>query len=211
MPITILDGILIAIMLVSAVLAMIRGFVREVLSIASWVAAAIVAYLLYGKVLPFAEQYITNKHIALGASVAIVFLLTLIVVSYITMRISDFVLDSRIGALDRTLGFVFGAVRGMLLVVVAMMFFNWFVPEARQPAWVATAKSKPLLNSIGERLIAALPEDPESEILNRLRNRGGTKEDDVAAQPGESEEDPGYTERERNGIDQQIEASRSAN
>ncbi|AXS40712.1 CvpA family protein [Breoghania sp. L-A4] len=212
MPITILDGILIAIMLISAVLAMIRGFVREVLSIASWVAAAVAAYLFYGQVLPFAKQYISNEHIALGVSVGSVFLLTLIIVSYITMRISDFVLDSRIGALDRSLGFVFGAVRGLLLVVVAMLFFNWFVPETKQPQWIITAKSKPMLNSIGEQLIAALPEDPESELF-KLRNRGAPKEDDAVdnTPPVTSDEDASYSNREINGLNQQIEASQSAN
>ena len=94
--------------------------VREVLSIASWVAAAVAAFLLYKQVLPFVQQYIAQESVALGVSVAGVFLITLIVVSYITMRISDFVLDSRIGALDRSLGFVFGALRGLLLVVVAI-------------------------------------------------------------------------------------------
>lgn len=210
MPITILDGILIAIMLISAVLAMIRGFVREVLSIASWVAAAVAAYALYGQVLPYAQEYISNKHIALGVAVGGVFLITLIVVSYITMRISDFVLDSRIGALDRSLGFVFGAARGLLLVVVAMLFFNWFVPEARQPVWVTGAKSKPMLNSIGEQLIAALPEDPESEIFNKLRNRDG-KDGTPASPTASTDEEAGYSNRDANGLNQQIEATQGAN
>ena len=60
-------------------------------------------------------------------SAAVIFLITLIVVSYITMRIADFIIDSRVGALDRTLGFVFGAARGILLLVVALLFFNWLV------------------------------------------------------------------------------------
>lgn len=199
MPITLLDGILLVIMLLSAVLAMIRGFVREVLSIASWVAAAIAAYLLYGQVLPLVKQYISQEYVALGVSVAAVFLVTLIIVSYITMRISDFVLDSRIGALDRTLGFVFGAVRGLLLVVVAMLFFNWFVPQETQPQWVARAKSKPLMDSIGNRLIAALPEDPEKAILERIRNRGERTNEDAASAPAD---EPNYSETERQGLDQ---------
>ncbi|ADZ70838.1 Putative Colicin V production protein, cvpA-like (DedE protein) (Pur regulon 18 kDa protein) [Polymorphum gilvum SL003B-26A1] len=186
-------------MLISAVLAMIRGFVREVLSIASWVAAAVAAYLLYGEVLPFARQYISNEYVALGAAVAGVFLITLIIVSYITMRISDFVLDSRIGALDRTLGFVFGAARGLLLVVVAMLFFNWFVPAERQPQWVAGAKSRPVLVSIGDRLIAALPEDPEQAIMDRIRSgRAGAG----AVTDDQDGEDTGYSPSERQGLDQ---------
>ncbi|MEI2387796.1 CvpA family protein [Breoghania sp. JC706] len=211
MPITLLDGILIVIMLISAVLAMIRGFVREVLSIVSWLAAAVAAYKFYGVLLPFAKQYISHEQIALGASVATIFLVTLIIVSYITMRISDFVLDSRIGALDRSLGFVFGAARGLLLVVVAMMFFNWFVQEPKQPGWIANAKSKPLLNSIGQRLIAALPEDSESSLINQFRKPGATRDDGAAAPSSESDDNAGYSDRERSGIEQQIEASKSAN
>lgn len=198
MPITPLDGILLVIMLISAVLAMIRGFVREVLSIASWVAAAVAAYLLYERVLPYAKQYISHDLVALGASVAVIFLVTLVIVSYITMRISDFVLDSRIGALDRTLGFVFGAVRGMLLVVVGMMFFNWFVHPDQQPGWILQAKSRPILLSIGERLVAVLPEDPEQAILDRLKaeklgHTGGDKSEN---------EDTGYSATERQGLEQ---------
>jgi len=187
-------------MLLSAVLAMIRGFVREVLSIASWVIAAIAAYLLYGQVLPLVQQYINQEYVALGVAVASVFLITLIVVSYITMRISDFVLDSRIGALDRSLGFVFGALRGLLLVVVAMMFFNWFVPAQEQPRWIATAKSKAMLDSIGNRLVAALPEDPEQSILKRIRERDAAP--NGAAAPQRSDEETGYTETERRGLEQ---------
>lgn len=197
MPITILDGLLLAIMFISAVLAMIRGFVREVLSIVSWVAAAAAAFLLYERVLPYAKQYITQELVAAGVSAAAVFLVTLVIVSYITMRISDFVLDSRIGALDRTLGFVFGAVRGLLLVVVAMMFFNWFVQPDQQPEWVLDAKSRPILLSIGERLVSVLPEDPEKAILDRIRDADLTGSG--ASAPSE---EPEYSDAERQGLDQ---------
>jgi membrane protein required for colicin V production len=71
-----------------------------------------------------------------------VFILTLIVVSIITVRISDMVLDSRIGALDRTLGFLFGLARGLLIMVVAFLFFAWLVPDKQQPDWVRSAKSR---------------------------------------------------------------------
>ena len=72
-----------------------------------------------------------------------VFLGTLLIVSIITVRISDMVLDSRIGALDRTLGFLFGLGRGLIIVVVAFLFFDWLVParnaarlgRARQSRW----------------------------------------------------------------------------
>ncbi len=174
MPITILDGIVLGVTLFSAVLAMVRGFSREVLAVASWAAAAAAAYFLYPYLLPFALKYTSSEKIALIGSAAVIFLVALIIVSYITMRIADFIIDSRIGALDRTLGFVFGAARGVLLVVVAMLFFNWLVAAPKQPEWVSDAKSKPLLDSLGAKLVNMLPDDADATILDRLKGLGKT-------------------------------------
>ena len=168
MPITLLDGILVGFTLVSAVLAMVRGFSREVLSIASWIAAAVAAYFFYPAVLPYVQPYIDNEKLAMGAAAAIVFIIALIVVTVITMKIADFIIDSRVGALDRTLGFLYGAARGILVVAVGLLFFNWLV-GANPPAWIAEAKSKPLLESIGAKLESMLPDDPENSILKRLQ------------------------------------------
>ena len=75
--------------------------------------------------------------------------------SIITVRISDMILDSRIGALDRTLGFLFGLGRGLIIVVVAFMFFAWLVPAAKQPDGVRNAKSLRCCNK--HRRMAAGP------------------------------------------------------
>lgn len=173
MPITILDGILIGVTLFSAVLAMVRGFSREVLSVASWVVAALAAYSFYPLLMPFVLEYTSSATIAMAVSAGAIFLVALILVSIITMRIADFVIDSRIGALDRTLGFLFGAARGILLVAVAMLFFNWLVAGQNQPEWVVAAKSKPLLDSIGAQLVNILPEDADATILDRLKGLSG--------------------------------------
>lgn len=173
MPITILDGIVIAVMLFSAVLAMVRGFSREVLSVLSWVVAAGAAYFLYPTLVPFASKYTESHTIAMIGSAAVIFLVVLIIISFITMRIADFIIDSRIGALDRTFGFIFGAARGLLLIVVAMLFFNWLVAPPQQPSWISEAKSKPLIDSLGNKLVNMLPEDADAKILNRLRGGEG--------------------------------------
>lgn len=167
MPITLLDGILVGFTLVSAMLAMVRGFSREILSVASWAAAAAAAFFLYPQVLPYVEPYIDNKQLAMVAAAGIVFVIALIVVTVITMKIADWIIDSRIGALDRTLGFLYGAARGVVVVAVALLFFNWLV-GANAPAWIAEAKSRPLLESIGTALENLLPDDPENSIFKRL-------------------------------------------
>jgi membrane protein required for colicin V production len=169
MPITLLDIILLLVMLISGLLAMIRGFMREILSIGAWGIAAVVTLYSYSRVLPMAKQYFNSDIVATGVSVGGVFLLTLLVVSIITVRISDMILDSRVGALDRTLGFLFGLGRGLIIVVVAFLFFAWLVPERSQPEWVRSAKSKVVLQSTGQWLMSVLPDDPESTILKRLK------------------------------------------
>jgi membrane protein required for colicin V production len=169
MPITLLDILLLAVMLISGLLAMIRGFMREILSIAAWGIAALVTLYSYSRLLPITKQYVNSDAIATGVTVAGVFLVTLLVVSIITVRISDMILDSRVGALDRTLGFLFGLARGLVIVVVAFLFFAWLVPDRSQPEWVRNAKSKVVLQSTGQWLMAMLPDDPESTILKRLK------------------------------------------
>jgi len=173
MPITIFDGIVIGVTLFSAVLAMVRGFSREVLSIASWVGSVAAAYYLYPLLVPYAQSYTTDDRIAIAASAGIIFILALILISFITSRIADFIIDSRIGALDRTLGFLFGAARGILLLVVAVAFWNWLVDVRSQPDWVRDAKSKPFLDTLVGRLEAVLPEDIEPQIraLERIRQQ----------------------------------------
>jgi membrane protein required for colicin V production len=173
MAITLLDGILIGITLISAFLAMLRGFSREVLSVGSWVVAAVVALLYYPLALPFMQQYINSEPIAVGAAIGSIFIVVLIIATIITVKIADFIIDSRVGPLDRTLGFIFGAIRGLLIVVIGTMFLNWIL-QSQPPDWVANAKSKPLLDNIGERLRQILPEDGGAEIMERIQ--GGDDE-----------------------------------
>lgn len=176
MNITLFDGLLIGLMLVSGVLAMIRGLSRELLSVVSWVAAAAAAFYFRERLSPFLATYTaqisSSKTVAEIAAAAIIFAIVLIVVSVVTMKIADFIVDSRVGPLDRSLGFVFGALRGALLVVVGLMFYNWFMPNNQWP-WIADAKSKPFLESIGNRIVELLPED----ALERLK----PKDDDPTA------------------------------
>jgi membrane protein required for colicin V production len=195
MPITWLDLILLLVMLVSGLLAMIRGFMREVLSIASWGIAALVTLYSYAKVLPMVQQYFSSNTVATAVTVIGIFLLTLLIVSVLTIRVSDLVLDSRVGALDRTLGFLFGLGRGLLIVVVAYLFFDWLVPDRSQPEWVRDAKSKVVIKSTGDWLKGMLPDDPESTILKRLKRPKPGDQDQPDQAPGQRSELPPHPVR----------------
>src|SRR6202163_1628179 len=185
MPITLLDIILIVVMLISALLAMVRGFMREVLSITAWVLAAVATLYSYGKLLPFAKQYFNNDIVAAVAVIGGVFLVTLLIVSVLTIRISDMVLDSRVGALDRTLGFLFGLGRGLVIVVVAFLFFTWLVPDRSQPEWVRSAKSRVVLQGTGDWVMSMVPDAPESTILKRLKKPKPEEEEAPTPTPGQ--------------------------
>jgi len=186
MAITLLDGILIVVMLISAILAMIRGFSREIFSIASWGAAGVAALVFYKNLSPtvtnMAPNIASNPLVADAIAALIIFLIVLIIVSYLTMLIADMIIDSRIGVLDRTLGFIFGAVRGALLVIVTLMGFLWLAND-NVPDWVANAKSKPMMENIGTGLRDALPENIEQSI------RGYFNKDSDEKKEGEEETD----------------------
>lgn len=168
-----LDLGLIAVVLISALLAMLRGFTREVLAIASWGAAAVAAYYFHPLVVPYVKTYIKadlNENVTRGLAAGAIFLASLIIVSLLTIKLSDAILDSKVGALDRSLGFLFGAVRGLLLCVIAFVFFNWLVPAQTQPEWVKAAHMRPFLQASGDQLLAVLPMPDDLEgFLNKLK------------------------------------------
>jgi membrane protein required for colicin V production len=183
MPITWLDFLLLGVMMISGLLAMIRGFMREILSITAWVAAAVATILLYNRLLPVAKANISNDMLAAGAVIGGVFLITLLLVSIITVRVSDMILDSRIGALDRTLGFLFGLARGLIIVVVAFLFFSWLVPANKQPEGVRNAKSRVVLENTGEWLQALLPQDMDNYLSQWFKRRKGDEQEPPDAPP----------------------------
>jgi membrane protein required for colicin V production len=181
MPVPILGLVVLGVVLISALLAAVRGVTREVLAIVAWLAAAAAAWFLHPAVLPTVQQYINNATIALVAAIGGIFIVTLIIVSIITVKISDLILDSRIGALDRTLGFVFGAARGFLICVIGWIFLGWLL-QGKNPEWATTSRTRPMLENTGNNLIAMLPDNPEG-LLQQLRKRDGQDAD--PAEPAE--------------------------
>jgi membrane protein required for colicin V production len=179
-----LDLGLIVVILISALLAMLRGFTREILAIASWIAAAAAGAYLYPYLLPYVKPYVSKEPWASIASATAIFFVALILVSIITVNLSDAILDSKVGALDRSLGFLFGAARGFVLCVIAFVFFQMLDPADKQPVWVKNARMRPLLQSVGDDLQAMLPHD----LLNKIIK---TKTGTPAEEPPPETEAPG--------------------
>jgi membrane protein required for colicin V production len=161
-PLSYLDLTLLTLGLISALLAMYRGLMRELLSILSWIIAAVGALFAFKRAqdtigVQIGQQIgLTGNNGAMvgGAIVAAaVFLVLLIIVHLITTRVSDAILDSSIGMIDRMLGFVFGFLRGALIVVVLYMLAAEFFPnEIKQVAWVQQSQSLPYIKGPGNWL-----------------------------------------------------------
>jgi len=215
MPFQLLDLILIGIMLISALLAMTRGFTREVLSLLAWGAAALAAFFAIRSetLVNLAKQYLEPEIVAKIAVAGGVFLIVLIIVSLISVKIADFVLDSAAGAFDRSLGFVYGLARGLVLVAIAYLFYGWLMPPDRQEEWVRNARTLPYIKKTGEMILGFVPPDIGETLTNTaiLGNPEGqtTKTEPVGAtdQPESSE---GYKKTETNGLDQLIQGTQGA-
>jgi membrane protein required for colicin V production len=197
-----LDLGLLGVVAVSALLAMLRGFAREVMAILSWGVAAAAAVYLYPMLVPkLAEAsspiFIAKEQLRPYVAGAAIFFVALILVSIITIRISSAILDSKIGPLDRALGFAFGALRGLLLCAIAFIFFNWLVPETGvagadsstglRSQWFANSRSLPLLKATSEKLLEQLPDDPDGLLAKFKKHKPGAGED---APPPETDQEP---------------------
>ncbi len=171
---TLVDGGVAVVVLISAILAYSRGLVREILSIAGWVVAAIVAYFLTPQVEPLVREIPVVKDIigtscivSLIVAFAIVFAVALIIVSIFTPLFSGMVQRSAIGVIDQGFGFLFGVARGLLLVLVAFILYDNIFPEGDRLAIVEDSKSREVLAESQRRLAEMAP----TEVPGWLRVR----------------------------------------
>lgn len=169
---TLVDAGVAGIVLISALLAYSRGFVREILSIAGWVAAAFAAFFLAPTVepiiseLPFITDIIGGScQIAIIAAFAIVFIVTLIVVSLFSPLISGSVQNSALSPIDSGLGLLFGVARGLLLVAIAFVIYDQAPVSDNTIAMVDNAASRELLASLKDRIVDLLPTEVPSQLI----------------------------------------------
>ncbi len=200
MPFQLLDFILIGIMLVSGILALARGFTREVLSLMAWAAAAVAAYfaIQQKQLLDLVAPYVDKPVLAQIAVGAIVFIITLIIVSIISVKISDRVVDSSAGAFDRTLGLVYGLARGLVLVSIAYLFYGWLQPPQNQEDWIRNAQSLPIIQKVSDVLVGVIgkisPDAAQNLTKTSISNPQGAV---TPPAPG----DVGYSSTQTQGLD----------
>ena len=220
----ILDIAVLAIVVLSGVLALARGLVREVLSIGAWVGAGIATLYLFRFVQPLARTYIRIELAADIVAGAAVFIAALIVLALISHALSRRVRESALGPLDRSLGLVFGVVRGAAVVALAYLIYAALFPPEERPAWIAEARTRPLMEKGAEVLADLLPERWVAKSVDAAEaakeGAGEAIETGKAVQPlaaplfksptaeaGTAPVDPGYKDQERKDLERLIQGS----
>jgi membrane protein required for colicin V production len=151
------DLAMLAVLALSALLAFFRGFVREVLGVGAWVGAIFVGYWFFPFVAPKFEQWIHAKQFADPAAIAVVFVVALIVLSVISSWVGALVRGSALGGVDRTLGLVFGIVRGAAVLIFCYVAAGLVTTPLDWPEPIRDARLLPYVYEGAQQVVALLP------------------------------------------------------
>ncbi len=173
MEFTLVDGVVALVILLSGVLAYSRGLVRETLSIAGWVAAAVAGYYVAPMAKPLIEEVPVlsdflgdSCELSVIAAFAGVFALALILISVFTPVFAGAVQRSALGGIDQGLGFLFGVARGALLVVVALIIYDRvMVGEPIQ--MVDGSQSAQIFSNLSDQLSESIPAEAPKWFTDR--------------------------------------------
>jgi membrane protein required for colicin V production len=159
------DGIVLAVLAVSALIAYFRGFVREVLGIGAWAGAVVIALWFQPALKPLAQKYISEVWLAEIAALAVGFLVTLFVLKLLIALIAGGIRHSVLGGVDRALGILFGLARGAFLLVLAYIVGGLFLPSTdRWPEAVQNARTLPLVAEAARTLVLQLPTEYQPRL-----------------------------------------------
>ena len=219
LPLNVVDLGVLGVILISTLLAFSRGLVREVLSIGAWIVAALATIYGLPHLRDFARTYITQQLVADAVTGVAIFVVTLILCAAISHMVARNVRHSGFGAIDRSLGALFGVLRGVILVCLAYLAFVWAEPKPEdQPDVVKNARTLKYVAQGADLLRSLLPKD--------ALDKGAAAAADVKAQaeqaltgsliPGVTPDQPkpaapadnsGYNSGERKGMDQLIKSN----
>lgn len=209
-----------AVVLVSVFYAARRGFLSETLAIIAWIAAALACLYFGSRLVPIVQDKISSH---LGAEIlayAGVFLVVFVPLAFFSRRLSQSVKASPIGPLDRVLGIVFGAVRGLVILGVAYLAFSHFVPARQQPRWLTAARSMPVIRRMDGVLLTLVPGLIHHDLADALPRGADAlgalirNQDEAAAVPAQhshalhGEGQKGYGAADRRALDRLLETTR---
>lgn len=221
LPISLLDVAVIGIIVVSGLFALFRGFVHEVLSVASWIGAGFVTLWGFHPLLPHVQKFINIPFVAELVTGFALFVVTLGLLMVLIRSICKHVRESTFGPLDRSLGFLFGLLRGSVIVCIAWIaLFVFLMPQDEGwPVDVERAKTRPAIQQGSAILVKLLPQKFHNETITKVLvqaeaarqayNASQTYQqlmNPESSAPTDESGDPGYNNTMRTQMQKTIEA-----
>lgn len=160
-----IDIAIVAIFAISILVGMYRGFVREILSVLSWVAAAVVAFMYGEMAKDWVNGYVNNPDLALAISYVIIFLAALIVFSIISYLIGRIFSATGMSGIDRSLGTVFGALRAAVIVALVMLVGRFMSFD--EHGWWSGSELLAYFEPLADWIHAQLPENWQQELVKK--------------------------------------------
>ncbi|MBQ9236066.1 MAG: CvpA family protein [Alphaproteobacteria bacterium] len=154
-----LDIIILAVVAVSALIALLRGLIKEVLSIIGWVLVTMLIIYLLPICLPFAQNFISNGIVAGVAASLVIFVVFAVIWIYATSGLTSKIRSSKLNGLDRLLGLFFGIMRAFLLVVLFNIMVNWIIPPANQTEILTQSRYFQLAGKFAQPLEEMIPQE----------------------------------------------------
>ncbi len=173
---TVIDAAVAGVIVLSAILAYSRGFVREAMAIVGWIGAAILAFIFAPSVQPLVKElpvvgdFLADScELSIVAAAAGVFAVGLIIAALFTPLFSSVVQRSALGGIDQGIGFLFGVVRGVLLVAIAFIVYDRAMGSQPIPM-VEESRSQRVFASFQANIDANIPSDAPGWILERYND-----------------------------------------
>ena len=164
-PLNPFDAAVLAVVLISALIALWRGFVKEVLSLAAWAGAVLVALWGHRYAQPYARAFIDNELLSAVVAGVTLFVVSLLVFAMIAHGVAALVHKSNaLSAVDRSLGFAFGIARGGLLLGLGWLALAWAMPVEKQPDWLHDSRTRPAVEWVAEFLIGLAPPEFRGQV-----------------------------------------------
>ena len=146
-----------------------RGFTTVALSFGAWLGALFATVFGLALAKPYVREHISPPELADIIALAVIFFLSLFILKQLAEWIGGKVKDSPVGLLDRSLGALFGLLRGMVIISIAYLGFSKIVAEDEAPEWVQDAQTKPLV-AWGANMMEGIAEDLLGEDTKTIGN-----------------------------------------
>lgn len=213
---TVVDIVVIGVVVLAGLVSWLSGFVRLVSGIGGWIGAAVATIYGFPHLRPVARGWIADSLVADGVAAIAIFIVTLLVLSFISHQVSRQIQDSGFRSVDRSLGLLAGLIIGIFVISAAYLLIDQATEGADRPKWLNEARTEPIVRRTAYFLWSFAPRDWQTAAPGYERDRragrgsetgNGSAIQNLISPPPKGDapsEKEGYTNKEREEMDRLI-------